>query len=170
MNWFGASIVLVATTWAGWEWSNRLKQRPQQIRQLKTFLQALEAEVTFGLTPIDEACDKLAAQCDPPLSTFISDFSNRLKQGGYQAERAWEEALNELWTRTSLKKSEKEILTQFGQTLGVYGRTEQKKQIMLALTHLEREEAEARDELKRFEKLFRSLGLLTGLLLVLLLI
>lgn len=62
------------------------------------------------------------------------------------------------------------MLKQFGSTLGQHDRDHQQKQIHLALTHLEREEGEAKDAQQRYEKMIKSLGFLGGLLLALLLI
>ena len=49
-------------------------------------------------------------------------------------------------------------MVQFGENLGKHDRLTQQKQIMLALTHLEREEEGARDKQKGYEKMVKSLG------------
>ena len=76
---------------------------------------------------------------------------------------AWEESLKEIWSKTALKQSEYEILLQFGGNLGKHDRQTQQKQIMLTLTHLEREEEGAREKQKAYEKMLKSLGVLSGL-------
>ena len=70
---------------------------------------------------------------------------------------------------TALKKKEYEILRQFGETLGRHDLISQQKHIKLALTHLETEEAEANLAQAKNEKMVKSLGFLSGLLLILLL-
>ena len=70
---------------------------------------------------------------------------------------------------SALKKKEQESLLQFGHTLGKYNRIEQEKQIHLTLNHLEREEAEARVDQAKYEKMWRNLGFLLGIFIVLLL-
>ena len=47
-------------------------------------------------------------------------------------------------------------MKQFGETLGRHDRVSQQKQIMLTLTHLEREENEARDKQARYEKMVKK--------------
>ena len=83
---------------------------------------------------------------------------------------AWEEALKKTWKDTSLKHNEYEILLQFGANLGKHDRSSQQKQIMLTLSHLEREENDAREAQKKYENMLKSIGLLSGLLIVLLLL
>ena len=70
---------------------------------------------------------------------------------------------------TAFKQGEYEIMKQFGETLGQHDLLSQQKHIRLALAHLEREEADALDRQSRYEKMLKSLGFLSGLLLVILL-
>lgn len=68
-----------------------------------------------------------------------------------------------------LEAGEFEILSQFGETLGKSDRHHQQKQIMLTMAHLEREESDALERQGKYEKMMKSLGFLTGLLLIILL-
>ena len=60
-------------------------------------------------------------------------------------------------------------MKQFGETLGRHDRISQQKQILLTLTHLEREERDASDKQQKYEKMIKSIGFLSGLLLIILL-
>lgn len=166
----GAVFILIATTWTGFEVSKHYKERPRQLRQLKSALGSLEAEIMYGHTPLHEASRRLAAQLTKPLSSFFEVFSNKLTNTETTVKDAWEKSLTEVWKLTALKKGEFEIMKQFGETLGRHDRISQQKQIQLALTHLEREEADAYEKQAKYEKMSQSLGFLSGLLLVILLI
>lgn len=170
MKWVGALFIIFATTWAGFEWARKLSERPRQLRQLKVALQALEAEIVYGLTPLDEASYHLSTQLSKPLDWFFEQFANKLRVAETTAADAWYGSIEEVLPLTSFKKGEVEVLRQFGATLGQHDRESQQKQIRLALVHIEREEAEAIDAQKRYEKMFKSLGVLAGLLFVILLI
>lgn len=165
----GAVFIIIATTWTGFEASRHLTERPRQLRQLKSALQSLEAEIMYGHTPLHEAARRLASQLSKPLSWFFESFSKKLTNSETTVKDAWEESLKEVWKLTALKQGEYEIMKQFGETLGRHDRFSQQKQIRLALTHLEREEADAYDKQSRYEKMMKSLGFLSGLLLVILL-
>lgn len=166
----GAIIIMAATTWTGFEAARNLSQRPRQLRQLKSSLQSLEAEIMYGHTPLHEAARRLAAQFSKPLSIFFEKFSALLTDTETTVKEAWEVSLTEVWKLTALKQGEFEIMKQFGETLGRHDRKSQQKQIMLTLVHLEREETEARERQRKYEKMMKSLGFLTGLLLIILLI
>lgn len=166
----GAIFIILSTTWAGFELSRHLSERPKQLRMLRTALQSLEAEIMYGHTPLHEASRKLAAQLPKPISIIFERFSQKLTTMETTVKIAWEESLQEIWKITALKKSEYEILIQFGETLGKHDRATEQKQIILTLTHLEREESEARDKQQKYEKMMKSLGFLSGLLIVILLL
>lgn len=169
MKLLGAIIILIASTWTGFEAARHLSERPRQLRQLKVALQSLEAEVMYGHTPISEAMMNLAKQMQKPLSWFFESFAKKLRSGETSLKVAWDESLQEVWKFTAFKQGELEVMRQFGETLGQHDRASQQKHILLALAHLDREENDARDIQSRYEKMMKSLGFLAGLLLIILL-
>lgn len=166
----GAIIILIATTWTGFEASRHFHERPRQLRLLKSALQSLEAEIMYGHTPLHEASRRLSTQMTAPLSHFFEIFAEKLTNTETTVRDAWEESLKEIWKYTSLKKGEFEIMKQFGETLGRHDRASQQKQIQLTLLHLEREESDALMRQSQYEKMVKSLGFLSGLLIVILLL
>ncbi|GER66145.1 stage III sporulation protein SpoAB [Weizmannia acidilactici] len=166
----GAALIVLATSLAGFEMARRLSERPRQLRIFKSALQALETEIMYGHTPLHEAARKLALQLPEPASSFFQTFAGQLTTVETTVKEAWEKSLAQIWGNTALKESEHEVLLQLGENLGKHDRYTEQKQIMLALTHLEREEKEAHERQMRYEKMAKSLGVLTGLLIVILLI
>jgi len=169
MRWIGALIILFSANAIGRLFAKQFSERPRQLRQLKSALQSLETEITYGLSPIGEAASRLSEQLPEPSRSLFYFFSEKLAQGEASLKEAWNETLKEFWPKTAMKKNELEIMKQFGATLGLSDRENQQKQIRLALSHLEREEAEARAAQNQYEKMLKSLGFLAGLLLVILL-
>lgn len=169
MSWFGAVAILSATTIFGFEWAQRVRERPKRLRELKVTLQALEAEIMYGSTPLSEAFQHIGKPLKEPLSSFFLIISDLLNDGDLTVQEAWECQLEVLAKETSFKSGEIEVLRQFGSTLGRHDKEHQQKQIQLTLAHLNREEKEARDIQERYEKMCKSLGVLMGLLIVILL-
>jgi stage III sporulation protein AB len=166
----GAIFILLSTSWAGFEAAKYLTERPRQLRLLKVALQSLEAEITYSHTPLHEATRKISKQLQKPVSWFFENFSKKLTEQEISVKKAWEDSLNDIWKLTAFKKGEYEILKQFGENLGKYDLMTQQKHILLALKHLEREEVEAIEKQKKYEKMTKSLGFLSGLLLIILLL
>lgn len=165
----GALIIIGTTSWAGFDASSHLTRRPKQLRIIKDSLQALDAEIMYSQTPLGEAAKKLSLQMPEPAARFYEKFSEKLSETDATVKSAWKESLDEIWYDTDMKAEEYEILIQFGESLGRHDRFIQQKQIMLAVTHLDREEAGAWEKQKKYEKIMRSLGVLSGMLFIILL-
>jgi stage III sporulation protein AB len=166
----GATLIVAATTWIGLQFANKVSERPRQLRLVKTALQSLEAEIMYGHTPLSEAAERLTKQMPKPVCWLFQNFHMYLQEGNKTVQEAWTKSLTEIWQLTALKQTEYEILQQFGETLGRHDRDSQQNHIRLCIAHLEREEGEAKDAQLRYEKMMKSLGVLTGLLIVILLL
>ncbi len=169
LKFLGALIIIGTTSGIGWILAKQYSDRPRQLRQIRTALQSLESEIVYSLTPISEAAGTIAKQLPSPVKRMFANFAERLDEERSTAEDAWAQTLEAFWPHTALKNTEKEILLQFGSTLGKHDSDNQTKQIRLTLSHLEREEQEAKDIQLKYEKMTKSLGFLSGVLLVLLL-
>ena len=71
--------------------------------------------------------------------------------------------------RSALKPSDQEILAQFGRNLGQHTLTQQQKHIQLTIQYLQRQLEEAEEQKKRYESMTKSIGVLIGLFIVILL-
>ncbi|TFB23833.1 stage III sporulation protein SpoAB [Filobacillus milosensis] len=167
MKWIGAILILFTCTWVGVDIARNYSRRPKQIRELLHALQIMEAEMVFGQEPIQTVLHKLSKQLTPPLSYIFYDISEQLITSHLSLQDIWEQTLNRNWNHTSMKDKEKEIVIQFGQTLGIHNLEQQQKQIHLAKVHLQHELNDASEDEKRFSNMFRALGVLSGLLLTL---
>lgn len=170
MRWIGALILLSASTWIGFEIASQLNNRPKEIRQLKSALQIVEAEIVYSQAPLEEAFFVVAKQIPQPVSSFFEAISKDLQMRSVDFPASWDYRLGNFFSEVSLGDYEKEIMHQFGQTLGQHDITQQTKHIQLAFTHLDRALEEALDNQQRYGKMVKSLGFLAGLFIVLLLI
>lgn len=152
--------------------SKQLHDRPKHIRYLKSTLQILEAEMMYSKHPLQEVFRILATQAPPPIHSMFEGLYIRLRDNPENDEfyTIWKEEMDTLSNRTALGKNDQEILLQFGKTLGQHDLIQQQKNIALAQTHLQRELEVAQDHAITYGKMARSLGILSGLLIVLLLI
>lgn len=169
MKWLGAILLICATTLIGFELAKRLSNRPKEIRQLKSALHILEAEIVYSQAPLALAFDKIANQLAEPVSELFYSVAIELQTSSDLTE-TWNNQVDQFLNRSSLGPDEEEVLKQFGKTLGQHDITQQKKYIKLALTHLDRVLTEAQENNLRYGKMFKNLGILAGLFLVLLLI
>lgn len=170
----GILLVLLAGGLIGMVQSAKYAARPREIRTLLHALQRLETEIGYGHTQLPDAFAVLADIVPRPLRRLFADMAAALRasaaQSGQTAKEIWDATIREHWPATAMKAGEKEALLRLGATLGRSGRDDQIKHIRMAVLQLQTEEAAAREDQRRYEKLSRSLGLLGAGLIVILLV
>jgi stage III sporulation protein AB len=165
----GAVLIIAAATYAGFLLAAAYRNRPKEIRQWRSALQAIETEILYGQVPVTDLALHLSRQLPRPAALFFENLYKMLNTEGMPLRHAWAQVTEDFWQDTSMKQSEKQIILQFGKTLGTEDTVNQQKHIHLAMAHLKREEDEALAGQKANERMMRSLGLLTGILIVLIL-
>ncbi|WLV23537.1 stage III sporulation protein SpoIIIAB [Aciduricibacillus chroicocephali] len=170
LAWTGAIFLVGAATWAGFEYSRQLDMRPKQIRQLKNALQILEAEIVYSQTPLQQAFHRIARQVPEPTASLFQNLAESLLDQNRNLPDIWCKHVEDHCEVTALGPNEKEVLVQFGRTLGMHELQQQKKQLLLASSHLERELEEARSRQDKYGNMAKMLGFLAGLFILLLFI
>lgn len=163
----GACLVLLATSWIGFEIARSYRDRPRQIRQLRSALSLLETEIGYGIRPLSQACLEISNRVDGAIAQiFASSAENLTQLDGISTYECMEKAINQEWKNTAMKDAEKRILLDFSSTLGISDRDDQLHHIAMAKANLEVEEKKAHEEQRQYEKMFKSIGVLTGALIV----
>ena len=168
MSWIGAILLIIATSSIGFERSLRLKKRPEQLMQIKTALQIMEAEMVYSQHAIVDVCDQISKHIQAPLKVFFHAVATKLSENDDLAV-LWTKELDELKFSSALEEEELSILKQFGHTLGHFDLTQQQKQIQLTSVHLDRLLKEADQNYLMFSKVYRGIGILSGILIALIL-
>ncbi|MGG1660146.1 stage III sporulation protein SpoIIIAB [Brevibacillus sp. NRS-1366] len=165
----GAVLILFSATMVGWQIGRYYAYRPVQLRALLVALQMLETEIVYGLTPLHRAFVKVGHRVSEDVGKmFLLAAELLITEKAQSAEDALRQAMGKLWTNTALRKQERDVLASLGQVLGSSDREDQEKHLRLAVTHLRGLEEEARAEQEKYEKMYKSLGFLGGLLVVIL--
>lgn len=166
----GGVLIFAASTMAGFRMANRYAERPKQLRHFVSALKVLETEIFYAATPLPEACARIAARMPAPVGEFFQKIADKLRDGrGLTGDGAWQEALDDMRGQLILKEQDRDVLRQFGRTLGASDRSDQIKHIHLGVAHLTAEETSAREDQSRNEKMWRYLGALLGLAVLILL-
>ncbi|WP_151734337.1 stage III sporulation protein SpoIIIAB [Paenibacillus tengchongensis] len=166
---FGAAVVILAGTLAGFLRAAQYADRPRHIRGLIAALQRLETEIKYGYTPLPEALRRIGEQSKEPLRALFMTAAREMSPPlDKTPEAAFAKAMDDHWKAASLKAAEREVIRQLSCTLGTSDRMDQGNHIGLALQQLKQEEAAAREDQGKYEKMSKSLGLLLGALIVIL--
>lgn len=166
----GALMILAAGAMIGFGQARRLRERPVELRRFIMMLQQLETEIEYGFTPLPEALYKLGRQHRAQLSGMMADIAAQLKsEAGVTVDEAWRRSVGRYWPSLAMNQEDREIIVQLGAVLGTSDREDQLKHLRLAVSLLAAREAEAAEERRKYEKMWKSLGLLGGALIAVIL-
>ncbi|WP_418792350.1 stage III sporulation protein SpoIIIAB [Phosphitispora sp. TUW77] len=166
----GAFVTLGACASMGFTWAGIYEKRPQQLIYLGQGLQLLETEILYGATPLVEAMEQVAVNCSPEVAGLFRCTAGELcKMEGLTAGEAWERAITKISVKTALSQKDLQILKRFGVSLGASDREDQAKHLKVALSQIKLAVAEAEAAAKKNAIIYKYLGFLGGLLLVLIL-
>lgn len=165
----GASLILLSTTLCGFYFAKKLSDRTSQIMELQMSLQMLETEIFYGSTPLEIAFHKISSKESGVIGRLFRRCTYYFQHlDGATTYECWRRSLAEVTPKLALQKSELEWLSHFGQIVGNSDRADQQKHIQLMMAQLKKTEAEAREEQLKYEKMYKTLGVLTGGLIVIL--
>ncbi len=166
----GACLTVAACSNIGLTWARVFEKRPQQLTALEGALQLLETEIIYAATPMSEAMKQVAAGCDSAVAGLFRYTEAELrKMEGVTAGEAWNRAVEKFFPETALNGQDLQTLKRFGASLGTSDREDQAKHLELVKSQLKLAAAQAESVSRKSATVYRYLGFLGGLLLVLVL-
>lgn len=163
-------MIMVSSTIIGYMLSLKYKMRRWILKSLISSLNLFKIEIMYAKTPLNEVLYKIANSSDISVNILFRETAKILNNNsGYTAGEAWEISLNN-WKSDYLKKEDREILTSFGYGLGNSDVYNQEKNFELAIELLKKQLENAEEEGRKSEKLYRNIGFLTGLAIIILFI
>lgn len=166
----GGALVILASSFLGYFFSRDCASRPNQLRDLQGLLQMFENEISFLSNLLVDAFRKIYRSSRSDVALFFKDTINNLTlDSGLGASNAWTKAIKENIKKTALNKEDEEILISFGELLGNSDLEGQIKNIKLTLNQLKLQEQKAEENKKKNEAMYRTLGVLGGLAVVIVL-
>lgn len=153
--------------WTGAYYSARVRRRPREIKQFIRLFTAIQSEIEFALRPTDALLKKLAAQSEFSDFRFLQTV-NRLFQNGASLQHAWEQAAKELQNACTLQQEEITLIRAFCSAFGNTDRAGQSSNCAYFIAQLEAVEATALAASRKKGGLYRTLGVLGGIFLVIL--
>lgn len=167
---FGCLIVFISSSLLGCIYSSKCSKRPNELRALQGMLQMFENEISFLSNKLTDAFYKIHNQNNCSISNFFKIAVELLEnKPGISAFEAWKTAVNSNIINTSLDKEDKEIIISFGKMLGSSDLEGQIKNIRLTLNQLKLQEQKAEEFRKKNEAMYRNLGILGGLAIIIIL-
>lgn len=158
----GAVMVGASCGYFGFRMSMSLKRRMENLSDIAVSLELLESEISFGQSRLTRAFERV------DRNGLFKSAASRIEELGIN--KAWRAAVEENRTKMCLTDSDADTLLMLGKNLGKTDTDDQLKHIKYIKTIIEGLSREAREEYKRLGKMYRSGGVLAGLMLIIILI
>ncbi|MCK9442976.1 MAG: stage III sporulation protein AB [Tissierellaceae bacterium] len=166
-----AFCIFITSSAIGFSYGQTFSLRFENLLYLEHCIKILETEIVYGATPLPEALANVKKKGKPRVSFIFDDIRRDLisnkREAIYHSFLTVEEKLHH---RLHLKKEDIEIFFSLGRVLGSSDREDQSKIFKIVLAQLEGQLDEAKLEKNQNAKLYRSLGIITGLGIIILLI
>ncbi len=146
--------------------SNKYRDRVKELKEIKKALNMFETKIKFTYEPIPEIFQDISDNLIDNIAYMFRQASNTMQQKS--ARQAWEEALES--SNFNITKEDIDILKGFGKLLGKTDMQGQLNQIQLTTNFVDIQIIKAEKEYEKNAKLYKTLSLVTGLALVIILI
>jgi stage III sporulation protein AB len=160
----GCILVILSSAGMGFFFSNEVKCRIEDLKELRKLIVLLRGDIRYGNTPLPEAVSSIARRHRGCYSPFLTKVSVRLNElSGLTFQDIWKEAVENELNDTSLSKKDKLQLQQFGENLGYLDKDMQMNTLELFLSQMEEEIKELSKTVKEKSYLYNSLGIMAGI-------
>lgn len=166
----GMGCVLISATLLGWYVDKVQLLRIQDLEGLRRVLHMLHAEVNYAMTPLPSAIKEIIHKNQTRVNVILSELLNLMEEKtGENLSLLWEKAITTRLPETYLQEDDANTLISFGQSLGYLDKEMQKKNIEITLGYIENKIDLLGKQHEKNGRLYRSLGVLGGCLICILL-
>lgn len=149
----------------------REKYRLQDIQMLQRAILLLKGEIGYLSAPLAEALESVSYKISGEIGDVLQKVSKQLQQREEQtAEEIWTTVWQREAKRMYLSAEDIQIILEFGKTLGYLDKQQQENSMQRLLFDLEQIEKRVTQRLQQNGKLYYSMGILCGLLLIVVLL
>jgi len=162
----GAALVLVSATLLGWQKASFYGERVGVLQDCRLGISYLCTNITYGSVLLPDALQQAGERLPFPSSRLFLVPAAILRKGEATVETAWGKGIAALGQVSSLKEEDCRLLETLGRGLGFGDTDHQQRQFMLMDQQLQQAVELAEKERQAGDRLWRYLGILGGLLLV----
>lgn len=146
----------------GFAVSKRFQNRVKQLESMAVMLQRIRVYLEYEQTPTKLLIQKLSQSESLSDLCFLKRCAEKMGENPNFAI-AWQESIRKVKTQLALEEEDYDILMQLAELLGVYDVQAQISGILVLETMVKQQIEEATEQYKTMGKLYRSLGVLGGI-------
>ena len=166
----GAIVLLAGCGAIGFYLAAQEGFRVQDLQEFKKALMVLSSEIEHMRSPLPMACANIAKRTKEPISTLFAHFSKLLTENdGETAYQLWVQTIESQKNRMYLAEEDWDAIEGFGKTLGYLDKHMQQSAITCTIGYIDEKTTELQTQSEKNKRMYRSLGVIGGLLLVVML-
>ena len=163
----GAAIVFCSCTAAGLFLSTNDKFRAEELNEMKRGLIMLKSKTLFSDKPLYEAMLETGSELNASASEIFEDAGRLLKSKKAESvSEAWDKTLHDRKRRSFFTSDDLNALSGIGNTMGSEDKKCQLSGIDMAVEYIDSKSAELMKRYAGNSRLYRSAGMLFGILIV----
>lgn len=163
-------LILAGCGYLGILFAGQFKKRVKSLEEFQNALSQLEYDIDFSESTLCSSFEKISRTACREVGVIFLYMSDRLRKNpGADMKGLWSRAIDKYRDDIALKDEDVGILLDFSVMLGKGSREKEKNNIKLAKMRLQMAEEVARQERERNIKMYRGLGFLSGIFIVILL-
>lgn len=172
VKWLGAGLIVAATSVWGNQQAARLRRRVRELEEFRLVLRLLGAEIGYTATPLPRAMEHVGSRLSSThVRAFLAEVCRLLREPDVSdATAAWQQAAGIVRERLALTTEDWPVLMRAAAGLGGLGRDHQIQQLAAAETQLAAHTASALAQCESGERMWRYLGMMSGVAVVILLL
>lgn len=159
-------IIFSASTGIGITISKMYENRVKELKEFKNILNIIKTKIKFTYEPLGEIFKQISQKSTTNIEKIFEQMSIQLNYN----------SVNETWTNCiqkadiSINQEDKDVLKKLGKLLGQTDVEGQISEIEVTEQFLDMQIEKAEEEKKKNQKMYKTLGIVTGLVIVIILI
>lgn len=168
----GSILLITGTSLAGIAACNNLKMRIVTLKMLRKVMIMLRGEISYSVSTLPDALGSIAIRIENPLiHEFFANVSHRLNQlDGQTLKEIWYECTEESLTKSRLQQKDIEQFKMLGDNLGYLDKDMHINTINLYLEQLNNDIEISSDEISDTCRVYKCIGMATGVFISIILI
>jgi len=171
MKIIGCIMVIASCAAMGFYFSSEIRQRIDDLKELRKLVGLLRGEIRYAATPLPEAIAVLGRRHNGRFGKFLDYVCTKLNEmSGETFALIWKSAAEKMLADTSLSRKDKLQLAQLGDNLGYLDKEMQVNTLDLFLSQLDDEIADLSRTVKEKVYLYNTLGIMAGIFITIVMI
>lgn len=161
-------LILIGSSGIGMLISKKYKNRVIELKRFKETINILETKIKFTYEPLAEIFNQISNMIEGNLASIFKETSIKMKEKS--VKQAWNESIELYKNILSLNKEDIEIVKGLGKMIGQTDVDGQVSELEMVSNFIDTQIKKAEEECNKNEKLYRTLGTIVGLAIVIILV